>query len=471
MTKQTITVLACILAFFYILNHLMPMSFGDDYVYSFIWQGIPMNVPLKEDAVRVASIYDLFVSQWSHYLTGNGRTVSHVIAQFFLWQGKDIFNICNAFISLLLIIEIYWCTHKGDISVYLRPTTLCWIFFVLWIFTPRFPPVFLWLTGACNYLWPAVLLLGFLLPYIRKYYSFDKTVQNNLLFKYGMFFFGILAGWTNENSICWIIFVLLLFMIKYRKQQGFEPWMYSGLVGLVIGYSMLILAPGNYVRLLHSHSNNWFGLNKVLDNLHVFTIIIIWQFVLWYYCLRSLHKLNLWSNSCLKPLKENLKKDIWLVSFFCILSVCMSAVMILSPEFPFRSAFPGTVQLIIATGIVVRTQREYKIELLPRHVKKFLTCIGGTCFIVTSLISIHYLYEYHLWMKNNILNVQKMKLDKQGNEVVLHLDSFHPADRLEDFLSGFHTFENNLTEDPDSWKNVSFSRYYEIKEVRMQQKN
>ena len=93
------------------------MAFGDDYLYSFIWQGKPMYEPLSENAIRIASWHDLFISQWSHYFTWSGRTVNHTIAQFFLWMGKDIFNVFNAFISVLLIVEIYFAIHKGEINL------------------------------------------------------------------------------------------------------------------------------------------------------------------------------------------------------------------------------------------------------------------------------------------------------------------------------------------------------------------
>ena len=90
--KRGLLVLLGIYLFLYILNWLTPLGFGDDYLYSFVWQGNAMNVPLPANAVRVSSFSDLLASQWSHYLTWGGRSVAHTIAQFFLWKGKGIFN-------------------------------------------------------------------------------------------------------------------------------------------------------------------------------------------------------------------------------------------------------------------------------------------------------------------------------------------------------------------------------------------
>ena len=84
--------LLIIFVFLYVLNYLTPLGFGDDYLYSFIWQGNAMNDPLSANAARVSSFSDLLASQWSHYLTWGGRSVAHTLAQLFLWKGKGIFN-------------------------------------------------------------------------------------------------------------------------------------------------------------------------------------------------------------------------------------------------------------------------------------------------------------------------------------------------------------------------------------------
>ena len=46
----------------FILNSLSQKSIGDDYVYSFIWEGHSLYVPLSEDARRVQSFGDIFKS-------------------------------------------------------------------------------------------------------------------------------------------------------------------------------------------------------------------------------------------------------------------------------------------------------------------------------------------------------------------------------------------------------------------------
>ena len=466
-SKQTLFIPVGLFLFFYLLNYLMPMAFGDDYLYAFIWQGNPMFVPLTEDAVRLSSLGDLLESQQSFYFTWSGRVINNTLAQLFAWAGKGVFNICNAIVATLLVMELYWCANKGEISFSFKVSLLCWLFFMFWTFSPRFPSVVFWLVGAFHYLWPAVFITGFLIPYIRKYYCFQDVIAPNSWFACVMFLFGILSGCTNENSVCWVIFILTVFIYFNRQKREMEFWVYSGFAGLVIGYALLMFAPGNYVRLHSVHGYDWFTAKRFLDNLHVFVQVIIWQFILWYFCLRSLFILKRLTKVCDKVQREKLKKDILLIQVFCVTAMGMSAIMLLSPEFHLRSGFPGTVQLIIAVGILLRIQNEYNIELLQQNVKHFLTCVGVVFFVVSAGVTLRHLNEHRLWNLNLMSHVTALQMRLKEKETVLYAEPLITTGRLEDFMSGFHTFENNLSDDENSWENVSFSRYYGIKGIRM----
>ena len=462
MNKKAAIAFVCIYIFMYILNYLHPMSFGDDYLYSFIWQGKPMSEPLSENAVRVASWHDIFVSQWSHYFTWGGRTVAHVLAQFFLWMGKPVFNVFNAFISLVLIAEIYWCIHKGKITFDFKAKTICWIFFVLWAFTPGFAPVFFWLTAACNYLWTNVILLGFLIPYFRKYYFFSEIIGTSWLFSFFMFLFGILAGWTNENSVCWILLFLLIFIVRLRNREGMENWMIAGLIGMLTGYALLILAPGNTARLLveQSGGSNWLNVEALKVNLKMFISIIFFQIFLWFFSIRAISTL-----SKMKIQDEELRIEIVLAKILCVLSIGMTGIMFLSPGFPPRSGFSGTIYLTIAVGLLLRIQDDYGVELIMPTAKKFLFYIGSFYFIMTSTISLYAFYEIHGSMQSLLDSAKQFSRKDTGN--VLQVAPLKALDENIDMMSGFHIPGFELLEDENNWINVAFARYYGIKGVSM----
>ena len=145
----------------------------------------------------------------------------------------------------------------------------------------------------------------------------------------------------------------------------------------------------------------------------------------------------------------------------------MSAIMIFSPEFHLRSAFPGTVQLMVATGILLRIQEEYRIALLLPNVKSFLTGVGVVCFLVSASVTLHHLYQRRIYNEKILGQIMAMQANGNAKRMVLDVESYPETSKLQDYLSGYHTFDMNLTEDANSWTNVAFARYYRINSVRV----
>ena len=351
------------------LNYLTPMFFGDDYVYAFIWPGHSMFVPLPEAAVRVSSFKDIMVSQWSHYLTGNGRSVAHFIVQFFVWQGKSLFNVFNALIFVSLILEIYWISNMGDMSIKnLKAGSLCWIFFILWSFIVGFGQVYLWLAGSCNYLWMIVLLLSFLILYIRKYFYVEKIHFKSKVFTLNAFIWGVLAGWTNENTVCWIILIMGIFIYKCKLKGQDEKWMFYGYVGMCLGYAFLILAPGNAVRASYyiENSINIFSEDMMKNKLAICGGVELLQIMLWYFVLNAFNRLRI------IQVDDKSVKIILLAKVFCLISVMSNIIMLLSPEFHPRSGFSSLVFLTISASLLIHLQDILKIRFIDDYAKKFL---------------------------------------------------------------------------------------------------
>lgn len=466
--RKAIITIICLFSFFYFLNSLIPRAFGDDYLYAFVWQGHSMFIPLTEDAVRVSSLKDIVASQWSHYLTWSGRAVSHTIIQLFLWLGKPVFNIINAAISVLLIMEIYWCAHKGKISTQFNAGMVCWIAFMLWAFTPGFSGVFLWISGACNYLWTAVFLLAFLLPYIRKYYAFEKKLTENVFFTFLMFLMGVIAGWSNENSICWVIMLVTVFLFINRRRKLMEFWMFTGLAGLIAGYALLMFAPGNIARLQVELTNmhaeigpfmSWFNTKLLGPKIDIMIAVFTFQLLLWYFCLRSLFLLK---NEAKE--NENIKRESLLVRTLLFASFCMTFFMLFSPLFLPRSSFPGTVQLVIAVTILLRMQGEYTIALVKKEAKKFLCTIGVLYAVVTVCATFYGFYDYHTQVEELLSFVQK---SGEAKKHVITVNSLTPVSETLVNASGLHILSFEMSEDENFWSNVAFSRYYGIKGIRM----
>ena len=462
MNKKTALVFTGIFLFLFVFNWFSPLSFGDDYVYSFIWTGQSLYEPLPESARRVASWGDLLDSQWLHYFTWSGRTVAHFLAQFFLWKGKTTFNVINTFVSILLICEIYWCIYKGKISLTFSYSAIICIFILLWACTPGFGVIFFWVTGACNYLWTNVILTGFLIAYIQKYYGNEKSVSYCRAFAVIMFLYGIVAGWTNENSVCWILLLLLLFTYICIKKNYFEFWMLTGWAGLLTGYGFLMFAPGNMVRL-SAEQPEWNIVNIIGENFSVLVLILLFQFFLWYFLLRSLYII-----SNLRIDNNLIRKEVCLVKVLSIISFLMTAVMLFSPSFPARSGFSGLLFLIIAVGIMLRIQNDYNLVIIRENAKKLMFCVGVLFFVVTAGFTFRNYYCSYQQVECLIESVRRM--DKEQKRHIISVDKIKPPSEHEDLYTTLHLLRYDISENEREWKNVALARYYHVKGIRSKKK-
>ena len=468
MPKKSIIILLFIYLVMLGLNFLTPLYYGDDLVYAFIWPNQFMNIPLPENVVRISSIQDVIISQWRHYFTGNGRTIAHLLVQFFVWQGKWLFNIFNALAFVVLILQIHWISDAGKISLKnLRADSICCIFFILWIFNAGFYEVYLWLAGACNYLWSLVILLFFLLPFIQSYFQTESAFLNFSGAKCGFFLLGICAGWGNENTICWLLLFLGLWFIQLFKNNQLKEWMIWGYIGLLAGYVLLIFAPGNAVRtnyyITNYYMNDWlkvFSWEHIKTRLLTFGIIEDYQLVLWFFILTSLIKIQKEKNYK----NELVIKLCNLSKLFCVLSILVNIIMIFAPDFPLRSGFASLVFITISASLIVRIQTILKKDFIDIFIKKKLALIGTCIFAITLFCT--YWGTYLVWQYDKEL-VDMISIYKQSNsKEILEVPEYKKGSTKLNWASGRHLQNPALTSDENEWINVAFARYYGIKGIR-----
>ena len=233
--------LAVIGGVMFLLNLHTPLMM-DDYDYSFSWA----------TGERIDGIADVFASQAAHYSLWGGRSVVHAIAQVFLSMDKTVFNAANTLMYLLLLLEIYALSKP-------KARNWCWEILllahgVLFTAVPFFGTVFLWLTGACNYLWGTVLAL---LPLM-----IARCAQENGFFSRGwhgwlavpVCFF---AGWTNENTACGVFAaVFVLIIVDAAERCKVPAWRWAALAAQAAGIAVMLLAPGNFSRASAYESGN-----------------------------------------------------------------------------------------------------------------------------------------------------------------------------------------------------------------------
>lgn len=313
-----------------LLNILTPLI-GDDYVYSFIYQ----------TNNKLSSINDIIESQRLHYDKWGGRTIVHFIDQFLLYNyhplKADILN-SLAYIAFILLVYFHIVTKKV-----FNTNLLVTIFCMMWFIQPVFAETTLWLTGSCNYLWGTLIILLFLMPY-RIYNNKKIATYKQIIYPISMFSGGIIAGWTNENTAAAMIIMTIGYIYYYKtKKWSIPAWAYTGLIGATIGYIVMIVAPGNFVRASEAPTISSF--------LIAYRLLTYTQRFILYLGLLNIGVIICYLIYRKITIKNGIKNFNYIFIYFIGVLVSIY-IMVASPSFPARAWF-GTITFnIIAFGII-----------------------------------------------------------------------------------------------------------------------
>lgn len=319
--QKILLILSGIFLLMLVLNYLTPLL-ADDYSYSNMLDGSPIN-----------NIKDIIINQIEHYFKWGGRSISHTIAQIFLvFVSKSIFNILNSLAYILLIYLIYKLAKPEYKD---KPSLLIVIHLLLWFILPVFGQTCFWIIGSCNYLWTTLIILTFL----NIYKNIDKN-KNSIFKTIFMFILGIIAGWTNENTSFGLLVIILGILttrkLEYKKQK-LPIWTKTGLIGTLVGFIILIIAPGNFIRKEVFADEN-FIIIKLIKRIAKYTMHLADYLLPLIVIASILISIILYHKKKIKP-----TIFIYLIgAFFTIYS------MTLSPTFPPRAWFGVAVFMIIA---------------------------------------------------------------------------------------------------------------------------
>lgn len=442
----------CIFLFMLLLESLAFRFMGDDYIYSFMWEGHSMYVPLSENARRIDSLSDILASGYSYYMTWGGRVIAQMLAMFFLWIGRPWFNLAMAAGIILLLFSIQWIAHEGRITFALRPFEILMTFLCFWSFNINFPGTIVWIDGACNYFFPLLAVILFLLPYIHRYFMEDERRKSGYFIPL-MFILGILAGDSNENTICWIGLSGLLYLVYYGKQKKLEFWMVTGMVGLAMGYGLLMLSPGNVIRMKESGETFQF-LFLDMNHLRSLGFCFLVQSFLWMYLWMAYRRR--------KYLQVNkYGRHIRLASWFAVMSMLFNLIMLFSPESPFRAAFPSLIFLMTAVMLIHRVTQLSEKNIVKAKACSVLSLLWILYFCFTFSTSVVLYYNQHLYMGNIIRQAESLS----GKNLVLKVTGEPDVLKKWVLLTGMHAFNSPVEKDVNHWRNVAFARYYGIKGI------
>ena len=463
--KKGLLVLVLIFVIMFILNTLTPLL-SDDYFSAFVWpQPVRLNDITHEAIKRKSSFEEIFRGLRGYYNNWGGRVPGSFPVSFFVWQGKEFFNPINAFMIPVLVAEIYWLSHEGKVSADFNPSYLIWIFFALWAFNVSFLDTCLWLAGSSNYLWMLVIVLAFLIPYVRSYFDANAFKNAGIRLTIGIFILGLLAGWSHETTNCWIVLMLLYLLYESRKKGELSLWKVSGFAGFCLGYALLVFAPGNFSRLQMQQHTDSVVITGGLLSIKILELvtILLFHFIIWYFLVSFIFK---YKRKKEKFIQKDTPLYLNIARLFILIAFGSGLMMFFIPSNGLRPSFLNLVYLIIASALLFRLQEVNGVYVIDDRGKSFLRFIGYTYLIVTIFFSVWGSYINYNHLQNILASVKEAA--KQSPKTVLEVPpSITSQNSIWFFGSGFHLVPLPFYEDENHEINKTFSYYYGIKGIKI----
>lgn len=221
---------------FYILNRYSSLM-GDDFWYKFM-KGA------TDEYVNIPSFMDALHTQMQAYMTWNGRLIVHTFVSYFCGVlGMDIFVVLNSVVFVLLYMGIL-IIFRQNLNVRMVADKYV-VLLLLFVLFPSPGEVFFGsIAMSINYLWSACAVVYFMILYnnVKK-----TSNEYHLIKKLLLFFVALIVGSLQESftiGISGAFFIYYCFHIKEFKKN--IPWL---VIGFWIGTCLVVLAPGNFVRM------------------------------------------------------------------------------------------------------------------------------------------------------------------------------------------------------------------------------
>ena len=416
--KGIFAVIVLILGIYiFLLNQLYPV-YMDDWAYAFS----------ACDQSEITSVWDIFVSQYCHYFTWGGRCVGHFIAQFLLWIDPLWADILNATAFILLLLFIYAIANKNN------KTNLVLLIVILasvWFLLPDLSQNLLWITGSANYLWGSLIILMFIYPFAS--YYIDARERSNATFRsVFLLLFGIIAGWTNENtSLAFVVFLIALVLIMQYQKVPVPRWMILGIVGFIIGCIILQVSPGNNIRrkfeLLNVH-----GFEEVSLSFYFYRFVTVLKLAYAYLFLPMAIYIGVLLLYLWKGPKDKIERRKKLILSFLFLGVSLIATVVMSgaPYFPSR-AWCGIFIFLIVAIMILYANIDTSFLLL-KVVNYILAAVALIIFIYSAKETYSEMKLFDMRYNEWIEEIEQQK--KEGiQDIVIYTDFKSEASLLAAF--------------------------------------
>ncbi len=268
-TVRCASFLAVVFVSVCVLTAMTPLV-ADDFNYAFTWAN-----PYR----RVVSFADLVASMRSHRNLTHGRVFAQGWVMLFMMGPKWFFSIANAtVITSLFAGLIHYCSR---IRMERPIAVVAGISAIYWICMPAFGQVFLWLDGACNYIWGAALAWVL----IEATASLKHGLKWNVAFILLLPFAFVVGAWSEHISFACLVIQFLFLVwrwIRHKKIPIRECLLLFAGGG---GYLFLIFAPSVLGKNIGNRTRFTIDKQHILTMLTrywwIVLIVLVLLFCLW----------------------------------------------------------------------------------------------------------------------------------------------------------------------------------------------
>jgi len=338
------------------------------------------------------------------------------------------------------------CLHITGGKKVSLPTLLV-TFLAVWFFTPVLGQTMLWLIGSTAYLWSLNVILLFLLPF-RMYAENQDYIKDRLIYAPPLFILGVAAGWLSPNGSGAACLLACMFLAYYKFNKIRIPKMLViSLLGAIVGFIIMLKAPGNFVRA----GAYTFSLNLFVSN--VLVVIARWQqhLLLLTFCVGILF----WKT--IRNTTHKKTATLSIASLYVLASYAGHLVMVASPQFPSRATILSVFLLLISVGILLQK------TIFPGFFLKSFFYWGIAASAIFFFIQIATL----------ITNFKIIdSLQKEREKIVFackargQMDITVPTWDFSDYSVYWSFFRlADLSTGTNCWKNQGFAKYYGVNTV------
>lgn len=438
MKKYFSYVVSAITIYFLIFlpSYFVPVH-SDDYHY--FLQGLSFNAHLQ------------------HYLNWSGRFITDYTSSLLLnLFSKPIYMAINSLVFLFMLMNISFIPSvvKDKKLINKNSCTILWIvFFMYWLCNPNLGATSFWLVGSANYLWTIMWASLFI-----TYYFYLLSQKSNKYALWQILFLcvlGFFAGLSNEVTGSTVVLLSFLVVVYYYfdsnnyiyKFKSHRTIILVSFLSSLVGFLILLLAPGNYKRLAGFPQWKSMGfLNKIY--LHVFERVP-WAFSEFWFAFIIIITLLLLYNILHNNEEKSNTVDFSYAGLFFVLSVVSVIVLIPVPYLEKRTLNNVNFYLVLSLSFLLSA-------VLSLRNKKRFYCIA----LILGLVVPYFVLS---WIRFSYAVIQTNIQAKIREKIIMEAKVLHQEEAI--IPDWYFTKLVKTGDKLDLYRSEAMAPYYKINKI------